>query len=295
MKVIAIDLDGTLLSENLSIYQEDIKSIKQAQQQNYIFTIATGRALFDAQHIIKKYMLSCPIIASNGAQIYVDNKNIHERFMNQDIIQPIIQWMNKENIYYQVYLSDKIVVSDQGIQHLQKQLHDVVNQDASFNKDGFWESIRAQIYQYGLQEVSGVIQPADYDSIIKFMVVSPDIRKLRMAKEYFNQIDGCVVSSSGTFNLEIMSIGVDKGIALHKICEYYGTTVKNAIVIGDNLNDMPMFKVAGIGIAMGNADEELIQIATFKTLSNNECGVSYAFRHYIQEHETENNDLIESV
>ncbi|ADC52146.1 hypothetical protein BpOF4_20754 (plasmid) [Alkalihalophilus pseudofirmus OF4] len=295
MKVIAIDLDGTLLSENLSIYQDDLNAIKQAQQKNYIVLIATGRALFDAQYIMKKYMLSCPIIASNGAQIYVGNKKIHERFMNQDFIQPIIQWMNKENMYYQVYLSDKIVVSDQGIKHLQKQLHDVVNQDASFNKDGFWESIRAQIYQYGLQEVSGMIQSTDYDSIIKFMVVCPDISKLRMAKEYFNQLDGCVVSSSGAFNLEIMSIGVDKGIALQKICEYYKTTVKNAIVIGDNLNDMPMFKVAGVGIAMGNSAEELIRISTFKTLSNRECGVSYAFCHYIQENETESNDLTESV
>ncbi|WP_332696272.1 HAD family hydrolase [Halalkalibacter lacteus] len=64
--------------------------------------------------------------------------------------------------------------------------------------------------------------------------------------------------------------------------QYYGTTVQNAAVIGDNLNDMPMFKVAGMGIAMGNADEELIKIADFKTLSNKECGVSYAFQEYIQ-------------
>ena len=291
MKVVAIDLDGTLLSEDLSIHEENVRAIRKAQQQGCIVSIATGRALFDAQNIIEKYGVNCPIIASNGAQIYVDNKKIDEQFMNPPITQPIIQWMNKENMYYQPYLSDKIVVSDQGIHHLEEELYELVKQDPSFNKDHFCESIKVTIEQYGLQEVRGTIHPTDYDSIVKLMVVSPDINKLKKAKAYFNQLGGCVVSSSGEFNLEIMSVGVDKGIGLHKLCDYYGTTMKNTIVIGDNLNDIPMFQVAGMGIAMGNAEEELIKIATFKTLSNNECGVSYAFNKYIQVNEMVSNDL----
>ncbi|MBJ8095590.1 HAD family phosphatase (plasmid) [Bacillus mycoides] len=295
MKIIAIDLDGTLLSENLSIQEKDVNALKKGQKQNHIVTIATGRALFDAKHIINKYNLNCPIIASNGAQIYVDKKKIYEHFMGSDITQPIIQWLNKENIYYQVYLSDKIVVSNQGIHQLENQLYDVVNQDSHFNKDMFWEAIKAQIYQYGLEEVSGIIDPIDYRFVIKFMIVSPNRGKLKQAKEYFSQMDGCVVSSSGSFNLEIMSTGVDKGVALHKLCEYYRTTVVNAIAIGDNLNDMPMFKVAGIGIAMGNADERLSKVATFRTLPNYNCGVAYAFEHYIQTSEEENHNSIRSI
>ncbi|KMN45648.1 Cof-type HAD-IIB family hydrolase [Bacillus sp. LK2] len=295
MKIIAIDLDGTLLSENLSIQEKDVNALQKGQKQNHIVTIATGRALFDAKHIINKYNLNCPIIASNGAQIYVDNQKIYEHFMGSDITRPIIQWLNKENIYYQVYLSDKIVVSNQGIHQLEKQLYDVVIQDSHFNKDMFWETIKAQIYQYGLEEVSGIIDPIDYRLVIKFMIVSPNRGKLKQAKEYFSQMDGCVVSSSGSFNLEIMSTGIDKGVALHKLCEYYRTTVANAIAIGDNLNDMPMFKVAGIGIAMGNADERLSKVATFRTLPNYNCGVAYAFEHYIQTSEEENHNSVRSI
>ncbi|WP_144509068.1 Cof-type HAD-IIB family hydrolase [Bacillus mycoides] len=295
MKIIAIDLDGTLLSENLSIQEKDVNALKKGQKQNHIVTIATGRALFDAKHIINKYNLNCPIIASNGAQIYVDNQKIYEHFMGSDITRPIIQWLNKENIYYQVYLSDKIVVSNQGIHQLEKQLYDVVIQDSHFNKDMFLETIKAQIYQYGLEEVSGIIDPIDSRLVIKFMIVSPNRGKLKQAKEYFSQMDGCVVSSSGSFNLEIMSTGVDKGVALHKLCEYYRTTVANAIAIGDNLNDIPMFKVAGIGIAMGNADERLSKMATFRTLPNYNCGVAYAFEHYIQTSEEENHNSVRSI
>ncbi|MFD3450232.1 Cof-type HAD-IIB family hydrolase [Microbacteriaceae bacterium 4G12] len=294
MKIIAIDLDGTLLTGNLSIQEKDINALKKVQKQEHIVTIATGRALFDAKHIMHKYNLNCPIIASNGAQIYVDNKKVYEHFMNSDVIHPIIQWLNKEDLYYQMYLSDKIVVSNQGIHQLEKQLYDVINQDSQFNNDEFWKAVEAQIFQYGLEEVPCVIAPTDYRFVIKFMIVSPDISKLKQAKEYFSQLDRCTVSSSGSFNLEIMSTGVDKGVALHKLCEYYRIHTTEAIAIGDNLNDVSMLKVAGIGIAMGNADETLSKVATFKTLSNDNCGVAYALEHYMQAPKEENHTSIRS-
>ncbi|PAF02881.1 Cof-type HAD-IIB family hydrolase [Bacillus velezensis] len=281
MKVIAIDLDGTLLSENLTIQEQDVRALKLGQKQGHIITIATGRALFDAKHIINKYDLDFPIIASNGAQIDVGNQVIFEHFMDSDVIQPIITWLNKEEIYYQLYLSDKIAVSNQGIQQLEKELYNTVMEEPHFNQEVFWNSIKAQIHQYGLEEIPGTIDPIDYRYVIKCMIVSPNQRKLKKAKEYFGQLKECAVTSSGAFNLEITSAGVDKGASLNKLCEHYGTDARNAIAIGDNLNDLPMFHVAGIGIAMGNADKKLIQLAAFKTLSNDECGVSYAFDHYI--------------
>ncbi len=66
-------------------------------------------------------------------------------------------------------------------------------------------------------------------------------KKIKKAKEYFGQLKECAVTSSGAFNLEITSAGVDKGASLNKLCEHYGTDAQNAIAIGDNLNDLPMF------------------------------------------------------
>ncbi|UTQ08098.1 HAD-IIB family hydrolase [Bacillus amyloliquefaciens] len=182
MKVIAIDLDGTLLSENLTIQEQDVRALKLGQKQGHLVTIATGRALFDAKHIINKYDLDFPIIASNGAQIDVGNQVIFEHFMDSDVIQPIITWLNKEEIYYQLYLSDKIVVSNQGIQQLEKELYNTVMEEPHFNQEVFWNSIKAQIHQYGLEEIPGTIDPIDYRYVIKCMIVSPNQRKLKKLK-----------------------------------------------------------------------------------------------------------------
>ncbi|MDP4552810.1 Cof-type HAD-IIB family hydrolase [Alkalihalobacillus macyae] len=278
MNIIAIDLDGTLLSDNHSIHEDDLAAIKQVQTQGHLVTIATGRALFDAKHILKTHGIDLPIIASNGAQIYVDNQKVVERSFDSLVVLPLIEWLNEEEMYYQIYLPTTIIVSDQGMDVIDRQLRDVTTRDLSFNEGAFWEGIKAQQFQYGLEVMPEPISVKTDDSIIKVMVVSPDIERLNRVREYVSNLDGCIISSSGWFNLEIMTSGIDKGVALQTLCDHYGISERNAIAIGDNHNDIPMFLVAGIGIAMGNAAEALVKVASFQTLSNQENGVSHALQ-----------------
>jgi 5-amino-6-(5-phospho-D-ribitylamino)uracil phosphatase len=281
MRIIAIDLDGTLLSLDLSIHAEDIEAIKQAQKQNDIISIATGRARFDVQHMMKQYDFACPIIASNGAEIDIDGKKMQAQTISSELIQSLLPWMNRRQIYYQLYLPERIIVSDQGIHFLQRQLADVIRRDPRLEVNLFWQAIQPQLRQYGLQEVADVTAAIGGEAIIKMLVVSPDVGILQQVREHLRHTQRCSISTSAVFNLEIVAPHVDKGRALQKLCSHYGVPIQNTVAIGDSLNDISMFQVAGISIAMANADERLLALATFKTLSNVERGVAYAFRHYL--------------
>jgi 5-amino-6-(5-phospho-D-ribitylamino)uracil phosphatase len=281
MRIIAIDLDGTLLSLDLSIHAEDIAALKQAQKQNDIISIATGRALFDVQHMMKQYDFACPIIASNGAEIRIDGKKIVEETLSSELIRALLPWLDRRQIYYQLYLPERIVVSDQGIHFLQRQLDEVLRRDPRLEAPLFWEAVQPQTCQYGLQEVANVTSAIGKEAIIKILVVSPDVGILQQVKEHLRQTQHCSLSTSAVFNLEIVAPAVDKGRALQKLCNHYGIPIQNTVAIGDSLNDVSMFQVAGISVAMENADERLLALATFKTLSHVERGVAYAFRHYL--------------
>lgn len=287
MRLTAIDLDGTLLTDRLVIQAGDIEAIRLAQQRGLIVAIATGRALFDARHILAEAGLACPVIASNGAEIFVEDKLIFEEAIPDPLPNTMIEWLAEEHFYYQVYYSDRILVSEHGITWLKEDLTSVSQIDPSFDEDVFWQAIHPQIYQHGLVEFAGAAVSGDQHPVLKIMAVSPDQAKLKQAYDRFRGFGSLSLSSSGTFNLEMMAAGIDKGTAVTGLCSYYRIGLDECAVIGDNRNDLPMFEVAGLGIAMGNAHKSLTDASDLQTLSVDDCGVAYALEHFIQNYGTE--------
>lgn len=281
MRLTAIDLDGTLLTHQLAVQSTDAEAIRRAQKRGLIVAIATGRSLFDARHILAEAGLSCPVIASNGAEIYVEDKLIFEEMIPHPLPKNIIEWLFDERIYCQVYYSDQIVVLEQGISWLREDLVYVSQVDPGFSEDLFWKAIAPQIYQYGLVTCARPKVLCSQHPVFKIMVVSPVQGKLLLAHDRFRGYGSLSLSSSGAYNLEIMAANVNKGTALTRLCQHYRISLKESAVIGDNRNDLPMFKVAGLRIAMGNAHENLMDVSDLQTLSVDACGVAYALEHYI--------------
>ena len=81
--------------------------------------------------------------------------------------------------------------------------------------------------------------------------------------------------------ITIMIRGVNKGTAMHRVCEIYSINPENTMAFGDHELDIPLIKEAGFGIAMGNAVEKLKAVADYVTLSNEEDGVAYAIKKFI--------------
>ena len=283
MNLFAIDLDGTLLDSNHTISKENALAIKKRQEQGDLVIIATGRASFDAKNILRKHhIFGCPIIASNGAELeYKIDDRVHRNnsSIDRQTSERIFRYLSEEEVYVQIYLEDKILLKSEATEILfaKTEKERVLNQ--SFNSDLFLHSIHAQLTQYGVEYVD-CITSNDLSRVIKFMIVSPNQGLLKKIERRLSLINMCAISSSGAYNLEIMSVGINKGSSLIKVASDCNIELSNTIAIGDNLNDLSMFQVAGNSVAMKNAEESIKSIATYETLDNNRSGVAYALNDY---------------
>jgi Cof subfamily protein (haloacid dehalogenase superfamily) len=116
-------------------------------------------------------------------------------------------------------------------------------------------------------------------AIQKFFI--PTISGKTELTSTIEEIDGISVTTSGPFNIEIMDTNGHKGNGIRVMAEYFNIPIENTVAIGDNFNDVPMLKTAGLSIAMENGDPAVKEIADVVTLTNNEHGVAHAIEKYV--------------
>jgi len=116
---------------------------------------------------------------------------------------------------------------------------------------------------------------------LKFGCYSTDQKKLDILVEEFSKYEELELANSLPTNIEVNAKGVSKAAALEFLCERIGITMEEVMACGDSLNDLKMIQAAGIGIAMGNAQDAIKQVADFETVSNNEGGVGEAIERFV--------------
>lgn len=281
MRLFAIDLDGTLLHSTHMISERNVTAVKRCQENGDIVVIATGRAAFGVAHLLRLHRLDCPIIGSNGAEIRAECEGITIRkntYVPSDESEAILNCLLKKNVYLQIYLEDEILLTFDATDRLMKQINDEQRINPSFQADEFLQSVQPQLKQYGVREVTGFLN-VDFAKVMKYMVVSPNATVLKQIQNDLSS-QNCTVTSSGPFNLEVTANGRDKGMALQQFDERLGISLTATIAIGNHHNDLPMFRVAGTSIAMGNAEDIVKRLATYKTGHHDEDGVAMALEMF---------------
>lgn len=130
--------------------------------------------------------------------------------------------------------------------------------------------------------VEGAIQQVDIpDDVadlqwLKFGFHGEDEHTIRKVWRHLEDLGPLSLSNSHPLNIEVNAEGVTKAAALQEVCTLLGTTVQHMIAMGDSLNDIAMIRLAGMGVAMGNAQPAVKEVADFVTRSNDEDGVAYA-------------------
>jgi Cof subfamily protein (haloacid dehalogenase superfamily) len=285
IKLIATDMDGTLLNENQEISEANKQAILDAQQQGIEVVVATGRSYEEARYVIQEAGISCDIVCANGAE--VRNKQgeiIYQAGIESARAKEIASVLNETGIYFEIY-TDQGTYTENYEMGVELIVDIFTTANPGISEEQVRQSARERFEKGHIKLVDdyGVLFEDTSKLVYKFLVFSFDDKQLTLANEKLNELSGIAISSSGKENIEVNSLEAQKGVALEKLLKDKGLSAENAMAMGDNLNDLSMMKVVGRPVAMGNALDQVKEFCLFITATNKEDGVAKAIQEVIQQ------------
>ena len=286
IKLIATDMDGTLLNAAHEISEENIQAIEYAQSQGITVVIATGRAFYEANTPVAQTDLKVPYICLNGAEVRDESFNISSTSnLNRELIDRITDILNRDNIYYQIYTNIGIYTENpQRDLDIYIDIAERAGQKADVDK--IKAGIQKRIDNGTLKVVDNYdkIKDTPGEIVMKILAFDSDLDKIDRVSEELAQSGSLAVSSSSRGNIEITHADAQKGIALQTIADRLQIDMSEVMAIGDNLNDISMLEHAGYSVAMANATSEVKATAKFETESNEDSGVGKAIMKLLKEY-----------
>ena len=294
IKLIASDMDGTLLNHNHKIPKENVELINYAKNQGIEFVVATGRAYYEALPALNEENINCDVISFNGGIVYDKNGNIISitPMLPKDLYYTI-EILKSFDISYQLYTKNTIYTTS-----IETDINAYIDLIRSNGYEPDVEHLRAEAQQKldmgYITEVENIelYLNEKENPPIKIIAISNDISKLENATKLLSENTSISVTSSGANNIEIMHKNATKGEALKEIAKIYGINLENAVAIGDNLNDQAMLDIVGYSVAMKNGNTILKEQAKYVTeKTNSEGGVADTIFKLIEE----NNEIKEDI
>ena len=265
-KLLVLDVDGTLLNDAKEISKRTLASLLKVQQMGIRVALASGRPTYGLMPLAKTLELGNYggfIISYNGGQI-INAQNgeiLFERRINPEMLPYLEKKARKNNFAIFTYHDDTILT------------------DRSDN-----EHVRAEANLNNLK----IIQEEEFSTAIDFapckcILVSNDEEALKDLEEHWKKrLDGTLdVFCSEPYFLEVVPCGIDKANTLGVLLSYLNIAREEVIAIGDGVCDVNMLQVAGLGIAMGHAQDSVKVCADYVTASNEEDGVAQSVEKLI--------------
>jgi len=285
IKLIATDMDGTLLNAAHEISEENINAIKYAQSKGITVVIATGRAFYEASTPMAETDLKVPYICLNGAEVRDESFNImNTSHLNHELVERIKAILDREDVYYQVYTNRGIYTEDPTKDlDIYLDIAKQAGQEADVEK--IKQGIQKRINNGTLKVVNSYEEIEDIpgELIMKVLAFNPDLEKINAIGAELSAIPSLAISSSSRGNLEITHSDAQKGIALESIANQLNIDLKDVMALGDNLNDVSMLERVGYPVAVENAMPEVKAVAKYVTDTNENSGVGKAIMKLLKE------------
>lgn len=281
-KLVAIDLDGTMLNQYGIVTQKTKNSIKKAQENGIEIMIASGRPIDSVKTISKEIGSENYFISGNGSIIYDIKKDeiIYENVLKKQKALEIIKICEENSIFYNVYTEKEIIAKNLQYNVLYYHKENLTKSE----EDKTHVNIVEDIYDYIEKTDSKVLKvmicdkhQTIFNAIMRKLKEVDDIEVLEvshMSRKIIRQ--GTEEIPIEYFYTEISAKNVDKWTALEFLKEKLQISSDEIVAIGDNVNDKKMIEKSGYGIAMGQSAPQIKEIADYVTDSNVDDGVANA-------------------
>lgn len=269
VKLICIDMDGTLLKDQQVVSEENKKAIKEAINKGITVAITTGRMYDCAKIYSKEIGLDTPIIASNGGFIGYKDEVIYSNPLKKDDIRIFLKAVKEHGL--KAYLTTNFgIISGYELpeDHVYKTLNKTLEEKDRI-KLIVSNNLNREIEKYDGEILKGVC--ANGTEKEKLLEARKELEGLNTNME---------IVSSWDDNFEVMEKGSSKGNAVKALAKYLGISRDEVMTIGDSENDLSMIEYAGIGVAMGNGIDKVKELADYITDTNVNDGVAKAIRKF---------------
>ena len=274
-KLLVLDVDGTLLNSNREMTERTIKTLRKVQQNGVKIALASGRPTHGILPFASAIDLDFNdgyIISYNGAKVTEAStgKVLFERRIDPQMIPYLEKETAKSGCHLAYYYKDEVVATDITNEHIIDE---------------------AQMNGLKLRQVDDLASEFDPKNSEKkhwpfeVMIVNEDEQALGALDQYFQRHLNGVLDTihSNPYLLEIVGYQVGKSYGMSALVQILGISMNEVLAIGDGRADINMLQMAGVGVAMGNASEEVRRCADFTTLSNDEDGAALAIERAFEE------------
>lgn len=260
-KLIAIDIDDTLLTENGEIPQRARESIKKAKDKGVHVVLSTGRTRKGMQRFYDQLELDTLMITAGGAEVYdADQQRLFECGVDPAIVKELLRYAFGKGLHPQVYIDGELVYRDR---NKYAKLYEV-----PYGHLG--------IEMPDLMEQETIITP-------KVLYVMDEHKVESIKKETEELFPMLTIKRSKPMFLEFAHPSVSKGKALEFVANHYGVSSDEVIAVGDTDIDIPMIEFAGLGVAVENGYQHVKDAADIVCASNQDAGVADVIEKYLLE------------
>lgn len=258
-KLIAFDIDDTLLNTKKQISPRTRAALSDAQKRGIRLAVCSGRLPYGVRPYAEEldiFKYGGYFMGFNGGAIFNSERElINTTYLDRKYIEPVYELLRPTNITTMVHKGD-VIFADK--------------------KENDYTHIESDVIGLPLNRVDDIAEYVDWDLHKMLLAGEPETLKQteKLLKDKFGgELD---IYLSAPWFLEVMPKGIDKGVGLEIICKNMGISTAEAIAFGDSFNDISMLKKAGTGVAMGNAEEAVKAAADMITADCDSDGIAKA-------------------